>query len=208
MEVTNPNYKPIESTPPEWMGDYWSRETVMPVPVKLDAAQFNAVDAVKVVVGAAGALANAVSIPVDALTGHIPSGTVLHFGGKKFAQLTADADEDDVSLTVAAIPTALVDDDTATYQGVGKKSVASGTLVGRTFAERDAGVAWGPANVAADDEIFLTTRDLGDLTKDATTEIYRHNKVVKENYLPDWSKYTNAEKAKVRALYTCIGGKD
>lgn len=206
--MTNPNFSPVESTPPVWMGDYWSRETVMPVPVKLDAAQFNAIDAVKVVVGAAGALANATTVPVDALAGAIPDGTVLDFGGKKFARLSAPAAAGAVSLTVDALATALVDDDTATYKGMGKKSLPSGTLIGRTFAERDAGSDWGPANVATDDEIYLTTRDLSDLTKDATTEIYRHNKVVKENYLPGWSGLDSTVKAKIRSLYACIGGKD
>lgn len=208
MDVTNPNYKPIDSTKPVWAGDYLSRETVLPVPVFLDAAQFNAVDAVKVVVGAAGAAVDAVLVPVDALSGPIPAGTVLDFGGKKFARLTADADKDDVTLTVAALATALVDNDTATYKGVGKVQVPSGTLIGRTFAERDAGTAWGPADVVNDEEIFLTTRDIGDLSKDNTTELYRHNKVVKENYLPGWVDKSNAEKTKIRSLYTCIGGKN
>lgn len=205
---TNPNFKPIESAKPIWAGDYLSRETVLPVPVKLDAAQFVAEDAVKVIVGAAGAAVDAVLVPVEPLQGAIPSGTVLDFGGKKFARLTAAAEEDDTELTVAALATALVDDDTATYQGMGKKRIPSGTFIGRTYAERDAGEAWGPANVAADDEIFLTTREIADLTKDDTTELYRHNKVVKENYLPGWADMSNAVKAKIRSLYTCIGGKD
>lgn len=205
---TNPDFKPIESTPPVWAGDYLSRETVLPVPVKLDPAQFNAVDAVVVVVGAAGAAINATVIPVDTLSGPIPAGTVLDFGAKKFARLTAAAEKDAVSLTVSALATALVDDDTATYKGVGKKSLPSGSLIGRTFAERDAGTPWGPAVVASDDEIFLTTREIGDLTKDDTTELYRHNKVVKENYLPGWANLGSTVKTKIRALYTCIGGKD
>lgn len=206
--MSNPNFNPIESAPPVWMGDFLSRDTVLPVPVKLDAAQFMAVDGVKVVVGAAGASANATSVPVDALLGPIPSGTLLDFGAKKFARLSAAAAAGATSLTVDAIPTALVDDDTATYAGLGKKSLPSGTLIGRTFAERDAGTAWGPAVVASDDEIFLTTRDLPDLAKDNTTELYRHNKTVKENYLPGWASLGSTVKTKIRALYTCIGGKD
>lgn len=206
--MTNPNFNEIQSTPPKWNGDFFSQDTVMPVPVKLDAAQFNAVDAVKVVVGAAGALANATEVPVDSLPGDIPAGTVLDFGAKKFARLTVAAAKDATTLTVSALATALVDDDTATYSGVGHKSLPSGTLIGRTYAERDAGTPWGPADVAADDEIFLIVRDNSDLTKDATNELYRHGQVVKENYLPGWAGYTNAQKVKVRALYSCIGGKD
>lgn len=206
--MSNPNFNPIESAPPVWAGDFLSRDTVLPVPVKLDPAQFLAVDGVRVVVGAAGAAANATAVPVDALSGAIPSGTLLDFGAKKFARLSAAAAAGATSLTVDAIPTALVDDDTATYAGVGKKSLSSGTLIGRTIAERDAGTAWGPAVVASDDEIYLTTRDLSDLTKDSTTELYRHNKVVKENYLPGWTDLGSTVKAKIRALYTCIGGKN
>lgn len=281
---TNPEFKEIESTPPQWAGDYLSRGTVMPVPVKLDVAQFNAVDAVKVIVGAAGAAkgatsipvdallgkipintilnfgeyapvvvtvgaagaaANATSVPVDALSAMIPAGTLLDFGGKKFARLSANAAANATSLAVDALATALVDDDTATfkggtkfarltaaaaanatslavdelplplvddntatYQGVGKKSVPSGTFIGRTFTERDAGAAWGPADYENDDQLFLTTRDLADLSVDNTNEIYRHNKVVKENYLPGWANKSAGEKAKIRVLYSCIGGKD
>lgn len=205
--ATNPNYQPIDSTPPVWAGDYLSRETVMPVPVKLDAAQFNAEDAVIVVVGAAGAAANATTVPVDALPGPIPLGTLLDFGGKKVARLSAPAAAAATSLAVDAIPTALVDNDAATYKGVGLKRVPSGTPIGRTFSERDAGTAWGPA-ADTDDEFYLTTREISDLTKDQTTEIYRHNKVVKENYLPGWATMATAIKTKIRALYSCIGGKD
>lgn len=205
---TNPNYTPIESTPPVWAGDYLSRDTVMPVPVKLDPAQFNAVDAVKVTVTANRAV-DATDVPVTALSGPIPSGEVIDLGGKKFVRLTAPVAKNAVSLAVSPLATALVTNDTGTYKGVGKKSVPSGTLVGRTFAERDSGAGWGPADVTTpDDELYLTTRECADLSKDATTELYRHNKVVKENYLPGWATAVTAFKNKVRALYSCIGGKD
>jgi hypothetical protein len=203
---TNPDYQPIQSTPPEWMGDYWSRETVMRVPVKLDAAQFNAVDAVKVVVTANRAV-DAVEVAVTALSGPIPSGTVIDLGGKKFVRLTAAAAKDAVSLAVSALATALVTNDTGTYKGVGKKSAPSGTPIGRTLAEADAGDAWGPA-ADTDDELYLITRDLSDLTMDATTEIYRHHKTVKINYLPGFTTMAAGIKTKIRALYACIGGKD
>lgn len=205
--MTVPNFNEIQSTPPKWNGDYFDQDSIMPFGIKLDAAQFNAVDAVKVTVGANAAV-DAVSVTVAALPGPIPSGTVIDFGGKKFARLTAPAAKNAVTLAVAALATALVATDTGTYPGVGKKSVPSGTLVGRTIAERDAGASWGPANVAADDEIYLTIRDNSDLTKDATNEVYRHKKVVKENYLPGFAAYTNDQKTKVRSLYSCIGGKD
>lgn len=90
-------------------------------------------NAVAVGVGSAGAAADATAVPVDALSGAIPSGTVLDFGAKKFARLTAAAAKGATSLTVAALATALVDADTATYAGVagsGSKTIPAGTVMG------------------------------------------------------------------------------
>lgn len=86
-----------------------------------------------VVVGAAGAAGNATTVPVDATTYAIPSGTLLDFGAKKFARLSADALAGATSLTVDAIATALVDNDAATHivqRGSGKKTLPAGTAVG------------------------------------------------------------------------------
>ena len=88
----------------------------------------------------------------------------------------------------------------------GKKYVPSGTLVGRTLAERDAGAGFGPATVATDDEIYLTHRDVADAADSAETEVYRHGKVVKENYLPGFDALAAEVKAKIRALYACVKG--
>lgn len=90
-------------------------------------------DPVVVGVGSAGAAIDAVAVPVDALSGAIPSGTTLDFGGKKFARLTAAAAKGATSLTVAALATALVDADTATYPGVagsGDRVLPAGTVIG------------------------------------------------------------------------------
>lgn len=75
------------------------------------------VDTVVVTVDTGGALANATSVPVTALSGPIPNGTTLRFGTKKFVALTAAAAAGATSLTVEAIPTALAGAETATYQG-------------------------------------------------------------------------------------------
>ncbi len=94
--------------------------TVDPLPIDLeigDLLDFGALEQVVVTVGAAGALAAATSVPVDALSGPVPSGTVLHFGTNKFAVLSADAAAAATSIAVLAIPTALVDNDAATFQG-------------------------------------------------------------------------------------------
>src|SRR5678809_130180 len=99
---------------PVWAADFMGREHLVPGGAKLNAALFLRTDAVVVVVSAAGAAGGATSVPVAALTGAIPNGTVLDFGTNKYARLTAAAAAGATTLTVAAIPTALVSTDTAT----------------------------------------------------------------------------------------------
>lgn len=191
-----------------WAGDFFDRDHMIPGGARLDPALFNDTDAVVVTVGAAGAIATATSVPVDALSGPIPSGTTLHFGTNKYATLTADAATGATSLTVAAIPTALVDNDTATYSGVGASvTVLSGTTVGRTIAERDNGDPFGPA-AAADDEIYIVCFDRYDVTINADIELYRPNSIVKENFLPQVIDGTMIAGVltKLRAAYVCTVG--
>jgi hypothetical protein len=131
---------------PVWLKDFGNREHVLPIPAKIDPAQFTDAAGVTVTVGVAGAAQNATSVPVAALTPSslyanttliaaggvlIPTGTVLYFGGQKVAQLTADAKIGDTTLTVAALPTALVSGDVATYSALATEAVNAGSLVGR-----------------------------------------------------------------------------
>lgn len=190
---------------PVWAGDFLDREHLVPGGAKVDATQFNATDAVIVTVGAAGAAVDATTVPVDALSGPIPSGTVLDFGGDKFATLTAAAAAAATSLTVRALVTALVDDDTATYKGVGKKSIAAGTVIGRTYAERTAGTAFGPAD-DSDDEFYLVAFDVTDAAILDDVELYRYGGIVKENRLPDWATLSATVKAALRAAYSTTVG--
>jgi hypothetical protein len=148
-----------------------------------------------------------VAVPVDALSGPIPSGTLLDFGTNKFARLTAAAAAGAVSLTVAALPTALVDNDTAIYPGVGIKNVPSGTLIGRTIAERDASDGFGPWTTG-DDEVYLTAQDVTDFDKVADVELYRPLRIVKENFLPGFASYSAGAKTAVRSRYVCTRGAD
>jgi hypothetical protein len=178
--------------------------TVLPGGTFVDAAQFNFSDAVKVTVGATAAQ-NATSITVSNLSGAIPSGTVLDFGGTKFAVLTAAAAAGATSLTVRALVTALAANDVATYQGVsGRKPIPSGTLIGRTFAERDAGTGFGPAVVASDDEIYLLALDVVDAVHDNCATLYRRNCLVYEERLPNWASLTTNEKTAIRSRYQCF----
>jgi hypothetical protein len=186
---------------PRWAGDYMHPEHLVPAGGRLDATSFTAYDAVIVNVGAAGALATATTVPVDALSGPIPKGTVLYFGGQKVAVLSADAAKGATSIAVNALPTALVDADVTTYAGIGLRNVESGTPIGRTYAESAAGTAYGLAD-AADDEIWLLAFDISNAIGEVDCTLYRGNSVVYENFLP--ANYQNAAsgvKTKVRAKY-------
>lgn len=191
---------------PMWAADGLGADSLIPGGARLDASQFTAIDAVVVTVGAAGAAQNATSVPVAALSGPVPSGTVLYFGGAKVAQTTAAAAAGATSVTVAALPTALVQNDVATYAGMGLKTIKAGTLIGRTFTERGNSVGFGPAVVASDDEIYLLAFDVADAAKNPDCELYRPGRLVKENYLPNWANLGSTVQAKIRALYQCITG--
>jgi hypothetical protein len=190
---------------PAWAGDYTGREHNLPGGARVLASAFNAPDAVVVVVGAAGAAQAATSVPVDALSGAIPNGTVLSFGTNKFARLTAAAAAGATSLTVAALPTALVDDDTATYAGLLGKRIDAGTLLGRTRTERDAGTGFGPW-ASGDEEVYLLQFPVTDAAQNPDCELYRHGALVKENLLPGWDDRPAGEKTAIRAAYECVRG--
>lgn len=202
MTTTGPTF-----TAPRWAGDYGHRDSLVPGGVKLDAAQFLAPDAVIVTVGVAGAIQGATSVPVAALSGAIPNGTVLDFGTNKFAKLSAAAAAGATALTVVALPTALSSGNTATYGGTGYKVVPSGTAIGRTLAERDASTPYGPA-AAADDEIFLIYFEIEDVTHINDGVLYRHGRVVHENLLPGFASLASGVKDAIRANYTCVRASD
>lgn len=206
---------------PVWAGDFGGREHVMPFPARIQASAFAGTAGIRVQTSAIAAQ-GATTVAVDALTigtnavaplittGNIviPSGTVLDFGGAKFARLTADAALGATSLTVTALVTALADNDVAVYSVAGLKVIPSGTFVGRTISERDAGTPFGVNAPTTDDEQFLTYNDV--ITRDAVAdvELYRQGSLVKENYLPGWADYSTDSKTSLRAKYQCISGKD
>jgi hypothetical protein len=272
---------------PVWAADFMGRDHLVPGGARIDPLQFNETGAVVVTVGAAGAAIGATSIPVDALPGAIPSGTILNFGsyapvtvtvndadvnatettitvaalsgpipagavlqfsgsGAGFAKLTAAAAAAATTLTVEALPEdidnaatatfaggtkqarltaaaaaaatsltvdelqfAVVDNETATYAGtIGGKNIPSGTLLGRTIAEREAGTAFGPW-ATSDDEVYLLAFDVTDALTNADCELYRNGQtsIVKENFLPGWTTlWTSNMKAALRAAYICTSG--
>lgn len=194
-----------ERSTPTFIGDFLSRDYLLPGGVKVSASAFNAYDAVVVTANGAAAQ-NATSMTVDALSGAIPSGTILYFGSGEFARLTAAAAAGATTLAVEALVNGIEDDDAATYAGTsGKKRVYAGTLLGRTYAERDSGDAFGPA-ADADDEIFIVAYDIYDLSEINDAEVLRGGTLIKENFLPGWASVSATLKGKVRAKYqTTLG---
>lgn len=196
-------YNPTSRSAPAWAQDGIGGDTLLMGGARLEAAQFPRLDAVTVTLGA-NAAANATSLTVGALSGPIPSGTILHFGETgEMARLTAAAAAGATTLTVEAIPVALESGDVATYAGTGLRTVVAGTPVGRTFAERDAGTGFGPA-ATTDDEFYLLALDVIDADKMTECELYRHQRAVRENVLPNWAGLSTQMKAKIRALYQCF----
>jgi hypothetical protein len=192
-------------TSPAWAGDFLNREHLLPGGAKLLASAFLNTDAVVATVGAAAAAQGATSIPVAALSGAIPNGTVLYFSATEYAKLTAAAAAGATSLTVEALVNALEEGDSATYSGVGIPTVVSGTLVGRTFTERAAGTAFGPA-ADGDDEVYLVAFDVHDVSVNNDVDLYRHGGIVKENFLPVFSALSSTLQGKIRTAYQTTRG--
>jgi hypothetical protein len=186
-----------------FLADPAAADNYLPGPIQLDASQFSAVDAVTIVVGSAGAAQGATTVPVAALSGPIPKDVTIPLGGAKYARLSAAAAKGATSITVYALPTALVSGDTATYAGVGPLVVPKGTYIGRTQAEADAGTPFGPAS-ASDDYRYL----LGVTVNLRQTDggmVVRHGRAVFENQLPEWATLSANSQllAALRADYQC-----
>lgn len=200
------NTYPNQLTTPMWAGDFLNREHLLPGGAKVDASQFLATDGA-IVTLTANASAAATSIAVTALVNPIPSGTLLRFGVGKLAYTTANAAAGATSVTVEALPAGLTSGDKATYNGSGMKPVTilGGTLLGRTWAERDAGTAFGPA-ADADEDIFFLAQDITDASKNNDADLYRHGSIVKENFVPGWAALSSTLKTFVRSRYQCTIG--
>lgn len=196
------------STNPLWAGDFFDRKALLPGGALLVAAEFPAVDAVNVK-ASGNAIVDATTIAIAGtpipVGKSIPSGTVLKFGAKKFARLTAPAVAGDVALTVEALAVQINTNDVATFSGVGLKTVPSGFVVGRTIAERDADTGYGVA-ADADDEVRIVAFDVPNVDVDPQVEIVRPGFLVYENYLPGFADLSATIQAKLRAAYQMTKG--
>lgn len=105
----------------------------------------------------------------------------------------------------------MLDPATFTADSDGRKFVESGTLVGRTYAERDAGAGFGPVAVdgtsgeATDNEVYLLLHDVYDAERDASATFYRPGRLVYERHLP---QATRDQIGVVRALWQTQFGEE
>jgi hypothetical protein len=191
---------------PTWAGEAIAPYNLIPGGAQLDATQFPASDAFTVTVTAAETASATATIAVEELEGSLPAGYTLNLGSGKYATLNSKAMKGATNLD-ANLTGNLTGNETAVYAGIsGKKLVKAGTLVGRTYAERDAGTAFGPANAATDDEIFLLAFTVRDATECRDCELLRHQTLVRDHLLPGWSGFDATAKAKIRSLYQCVRG--
>lgn len=151
----------------------------------------------------ADAAAGATSLTVAALptalagaeTATVPSSSIV-------AKTTANAIATATSLTVEALAEPILTGDVATYAGAGvkKKRIPSGTLIGRTYTERDAGTGFGPW-ATSDDDVFVVAFEITDAVNRPEVELVAHGTKIYENALPGWTGSTSQFKAAVRAAY-------
>lgn len=123
-------------------------------------------------------------LPVDGTVAN--SATATFAGGKKIAVLSAAAAVGATTLTVHAIGLRISSGDKAYAFQFNKKNIPGGILVGRTYTERDAGTAFGPAAVT-DDEIYILADTIEDADNNPEGAVIRPGVGIKENYLPEYS---------------------
>jgi hypothetical protein len=189
-----------------WLGEAPNYKTLMPHGAMADPTAFDPVD--KVTLTTSGS--TAASSKVINLTGKInnsvgiPSGTVLTFGA---VNVTTSAWVSPEAASIPVFPTsAIIADATAyNYPGYGARPIRSGTVVGRTYAERDTGVPFGLA-VDADDEIYFVAFDVPDVLKSTEIVLVRYQVRIKENRVPGWAALSATIKTKLRTLYQMYRG--
>ncbi len=87
-----------------------------------------------------------------------------------------------------------------------RRFVESGTVVGRTYAERDAGTGFGPvaldgSNNITDNEVYLLLHDVYDVDEDASATFYRPGRLVYERWLPAATRTSAGLLGAVRRFY-------
>lgn len=193
---------------PDWAAEPLTADKLVPGGAKVTASAFARMDAVTVTLaaGAVTAGSNKTLTFTAGLTGAIPSGAILDFGAGEFVTFPTGAAKGATSVTNATVAADLEGGESATYPGTSPiRKLESGTLVGRTFTERDAGTAYGVADTTTpDDQLFLVAFENTDLENNNEVTLVRHQTLIYEDKLPGWSSLTTGTKTAIRARYQCI----
>jgi hypothetical protein len=204
--ITATGYMSSKPVTPQWVGDELNREHLVPGGARLDWSAFMSNNTQAVTANGLQA-AGLTTLTVDALTKAIPAGGFLITDltpESPFITIISEAKVGDTVLQVDPLPFEVADN--AVFQYVPMKVyVPSGTLVGRTWAERAANTGFGPA-ADADDEVYLIAFDVEDVQHNPDCELYRHGSIVKENYLPVFTGLSATLQGKIRSQYqTTLG---
>lgn len=194
---------------PAWAKDYGSREHVVAGGTKIDPIQFPRDDSVAVQLNGA-VTAGATSLTVDALAGPVPAGTILRFNNGVTVVTTALAAAAATAITVDAVPFGIPDNAQSVYLGTGTVRIPDGTVIGRTYTERDASTPFGPAADAdtTTGEVYVLYHTVDDALQNNDADIYRHGGMIDEAHFPGWSGLSATIKAYLRANYQCMRGAD
>ena len=182
-------------------------DKLIPGGAKVLAASFPRKDRVIVTLAAGAIVAGAgrTLLTATALTGDITAGTIIDFGAGKFATLTVVAIAGASSILGVTLAVGTAGGEVGTYPGTGDIRIESGILLGRTFAERDAGAMFGPY-ATADDEVYVLAFQVNNADLDAEAALVRPQVLIRENWLPGWAAYTADAKAALRKTYQVVRG--
>lgn len=199
----NPTIMTVDAA---WIGEALNYNTLMPHGSMINPQGIPAVDKATLTVKTA-VVVNAetieLTVPINNSVG-IPSGMTLVFGAVEVVTRRW-ASSDATRLEVLPVSAPIAANAVANYPGYGARPLQSGIIVGRTIAERDAGVFFTLGD-AADDELYILAFDVPDVLRKQEIDLVRPGTRIKENRLPGFASYAAGLKAKLRNIYTMYIG--
>ncbi len=205
-----------ENIRPGFVGDFLSREHVLPGGVKLNASTFTGADDIRIQTTAAVAV-GATEVPVVALKDEIPSETVIAFGAAadgKFVRLSTTSPDGDTSMTTYPVSKALTSGDVGYYSPPGtKKRIVAGTPVYMSTSDHEnkaaTGAYWSSAangkSVATTDVVRIIAYDVLDVDENNDGDLLRKGTLLHVNHMY-WDTLDSTVKAKIRIDYDVTVG--
>lgn len=189
-----------------FLGEAPNYNTLMPHGAKFNPAGVDAVDKTTLTVQGA-IVAGATKIPLTTKLNNsvgIVSGMTLRFGAVDVVTSSWTSPE---AKEIMVYPTsgAIADATVLSYPGYGARPLRSGTTVGRTVAERDAGALFGLGD-GGDYELFLVAFDVPDVTTKNEIVLVRWGTRIKENRIPGFGALAAGVQVKLRQLYQMYRG--